>query len=80
MARPQLRVYLGPEDDERKAASSPGRVREEVSVPLSDVLPLLVDAVNTGRSWVKDFEADRITVSADFYEVLMAFRQLRSSA
>lgn len=81
MARPQLRVYFGPEDSsESVLASTTQRVRDAVTVPLGDVLPLLADAVRTGRAWVKDFDQEPITLSADLYEVLMAYQDLRQTA
>jgi hypothetical protein len=79
MPRPPLRVYFGPDSD-RPVIDSPSRVREEVNVPFGDLLPLIADAVNTRRAWLDDFQDDRVTISADLYEVLMAYRQLRSSA
>lgn len=80
MARPQLRVYLGSEDSCELAKSSPLQPeRADVTVALGDVLPLLVDAVQTRRAWLRDFEHDRVSLSADLYEVLMAYQDLRQT-
>jgi hypothetical protein len=49
-------------------------------VALGEVLPALADAVRSRRAWVKDFEDDKITLSADLYEVLLAYRQMRPAA
>lgn len=78
MARPQLRVYLGsddsrePEDLFRQPDECPG-----VTVELGDVLPLLADAVHTRRAWIEDFAHDSVTLSADLYELLMAYQDIR---
>jgi hypothetical protein len=33
--------------------------------------------VASDRTWLKDFAADEITVSADLYDVLQAYRHFR---
>ena len=50
---------------------------ETVSLPLGDVLPLLADAVRSQRTWLRDFEDDEITISADLYQVLLAYQHFR---
>ncbi len=81
MVHPRLRVFLGPEN-EHMATDSPisAEVHREVTVTLGDVLPLLADALETRRAWLSDFEEDKITLSADLYEVLLAYGQLRPAA
>jgi len=80
MARPQLRVYLGSDDSCEPAGSPPARLeRADIAVALGDVLPLLADAVQTRRAWLQDFEQDTVTLSADLYEVLMAYQDLRQT-
>jgi hypothetical protein len=80
MARPQLRVYLGSGDSSEPAASPPHQSeRADITVALGDVLPLLADAVQTRRAWLQDFEQDTVTLSADLYEVLMAYQDLRQT-
>ena len=81
MAHPQLRVYLGPADSrEPEIAATHESVRTDVTVTLGDVLPLLADAVQTRRAWLQDFQNDPVTLSADLYEVLMAYQDLRQTA
>ena len=81
MARPQLRVYLGLEDSSEPelAATSPS-AHGDVTVELGDVLPLLADAVHSRRAWLQDFANEPGTMSADLYEVLMAYQELRQTA
>jgi hypothetical protein len=73
-----LRVYRGPEEE----TSTPTLARDHggkpcITAPLSEVLPLLADAVNSRRTWLSDFEDDEITLSADLYEVLLAYQYYR---
>ena len=80
MAHPQLRVYISPDDScESVLASTSERVRNPVTVPLGEVLPLLADAVQTRRLWVQDFADEPITLSPDLYEVLMTYQELRQT-
>ena len=34
-----------------------------------DILPLLSDAIQSERTWLRDFADDEITISMDLYEV-----------
>ena len=51
-----------------------------VTVSVGEVLPLLADAVASQRTWLSDFEDDEITISADLYEVLLAYQYFRNPA
>ena len=46
-------------------------------VAVRDLVPLLVDAYQTDRTWLKDFGRENIHVSPDLYEVLLAYQQLQ---
>ena len=70
-----LRVYYGPEQDTTVAEKTPPR--HSVNVPLMEVLPLLADAVNSDRTWLRDFSDEQITISMDLYEVLLAYQHYR---
>ena len=80
-----LKIFRGPEDAEAagSAAACPApaaRVSEDrkrVTAPVSAVLPLLADAVLSQRTWLRDFEDEEVTLSADLYEVLMAYQHFR---
>ena len=73
-----LRIYYGPKGDSTTTTVEevPKR-RETVTVPLMDVLPLLADAMDSQRTWLKDFEDDEATISMDLYEVLLAYQHYR---
>ena len=73
-----LRLYYGPQDDPAgTSVSEPGSPQQSVTVPLPEVLPLLADAVQSDRTWLRDFEDDEITISMDLYEVLLAYQHYR---
>lgn len=77
----QLKIYRGPEEDlAGDATLSSGGMSEDnqsVTAPAGVLLPLLADAVQSQRTWLQDFEDDEVTVSADLYEVLMAYQHFR---
>jgi hypothetical protein len=79
MAASRLRVYHGPEQEPMVATAPADTIplRDTVSLPLGEVLPLLMDAVKNGRQWVGDFFDDDITISSDLYEVLLAYQHFR---
>jgi hypothetical protein len=77
MVQPQLRVYYGPEEDAANSYSSQVAYPETVTVPLREVFGWLLDAVRSGRNWLHDFEDDEVTISADLYEVILAYQHYR---
>ena len=80
MPASRLRVYYGPEEARgATATATPDTIplRETVTLPLGEVLPLLMDAVKNRRQWVGDFFDDDITISSDLYEVLLAYQHFR---
>jgi hypothetical protein len=77
MARSQLRVYYGPQDDNCQTLDSPTFGKQGVTLSVADVLPLLADAVRSERTWLHDFDNDEITISSDLYDVLMAYQHFQ---
>ena len=77
MAHSRLRVYYGPETASVAASPATIPMRNAVSLPLGEVLPLLMDAAGSRRSWLKDFGDDEISISSDLYEVLLAYQHFR---
>jgi len=71
-----LRVYYGPQEATANATETKVH-RETVTVPLMEVLPLLADAVQSERTWLRDFSDDEVTISMDLYEVLLAYQHYR---
>jgi len=73
----RLRVYYGPEADQACTALADSKTTNTVSVPLGEVLPLLVEAVRNERTWLRDFADDEVTISDDLYEVILAYQHYR---
>ena len=74
----QLRLYYGPEEDSAALGVAENQNHhDQVTVPLTDVMPLLADAIQSQRTWLRDFEDDEVTISTDLYEVLLAYRHYR---
>ncbi len=75
MIQNRLRIYYGPDEEatETLAPLSP----ETVSVPLGEVFPALIDALENERTWVRDFKDDEITLSTDLYKVILAYQHLQ---
>ena len=78
MSPSHLRLYCGPDDDAAAVGLAETQNRHEtVTVPLMEAMPLLADAVQSERTWLRDFEDDEVTISSDLYEVLLAYRHYR---
>ncbi len=76
MARCHLRLYHGPVDEAQLLTETPP-AKANVTLSVGDVLPLLADAVQDERTWLRDFQNDDITISTDLYEVLLAYQHFR---
>lgn len=50
-----------------------------VMVRLGQILPLLIEAVETDRGWVQDFAAEKVAISTDLYELLRFYAHRRES-
>lgn len=78
MAYRNLRIYRGPIDDNHDVAVAQRRpARRCITVPVSEVLPLLADAAASHRTWLGDFADDEVTIPADLYEVLCEYESFR---
>ena len=69
---PQLKLF----DPENRVAQAPKMKR----VRLKHIVRVLLDAVQSDRTWLSDFADDEVKISADLYEVLTLARRLRPSA
>jgi ribosomal protein S8 len=70
MIRSQLRIYSGPEQLSVATADR----KNTVTVPASEVLSTLADAIQQNRAWLDDFKDDEMTISTDLYEVILAYQ------
>jgi hypothetical protein len=76
MRTTSLRVYYGP-PEEAAPAEPTAPARETITVPLGEIAPLLADAVESQRTWLRDFDDDEVTISTDLYEVILAYQHFR---
>ena len=72
-----LRIYRGPAEDTLVDRPVHASDHNQITVSVGEVLPLLADALASRRTWLSDFEQDDITISADLYDVLLAYRHFR---
>lgn len=54
--------------------------QQTMSVRLGDISRALTDAARRDRTWLHDFEDDEIRVSADLYEIITAYIEMRPGA
>lgn len=72
--RQRLKLFTGEEPDVLPLPTP------QISVRLRDITRALTDAARGNRTWLQDFEDDEVRVSADLYEVISAYIQLRPGA
>ena len=77
MAYCKLHIYNGPTEEDRSTIGATAADSNNITLSVGDVLPLLADAVDSRRTWLRDFENDDITISSDLYEVLLAYQHFR---
>ena len=77
MSQPRLRIYYGPSDDAAPKSEPVHETPRGVTVPLSEVFPILADAIDTERTWLRDFEDEEITISPDLYDVILSYQHFR---
>ena len=73
--RPRLRLFVGAEAPEVSVFPEPG-----VSMKLGELTRILADAIIWDRTWIVDFADDEIRISADLFDVLSSYSQMRPSA
>ena len=73
--RSRLRLFVGAEAPETVTYPEP-----EVSMKLGELTRILADAIIWDRTWVADFADDDVRISADLFEVLSNYSQMRPSA
>ena len=77
MSQPRLRIYYGPTDDATTTSETHGEATRGVTVPLGEVFPILADAIDSERTWLRDFEDEEITISPDLYDVILSYQHFR---
>jgi hypothetical protein len=61
------------------AHHNPGTETDAVSLPLSEILKPLADAMVNNRQWLYDFAHEPIKISKDLAEVLQSVQQIQAS-
>ena len=77
MARTQLRVYYGPQNEAGAAATETACRRDMVTVPLGEIFPLLADAVRSERTWLRDFRTTRSRSRPTCTKCILAYQHYR---
>ncbi|MFK8113355.1 MAG: hypothetical protein AB8B91_14215 [Rubripirellula sp.] len=81
MSKHSLRVFSSVDRRERELDRITGTAEpKSVSIPLSKVVPLLLEAQRNDCAWLDDFSDDLIRIDADLYEVLLAYQQAQQRA
>lgn len=73
--RPRLRVFTGEDEGDLDPVGE-----ATVSLPLSEFTEILAHAIQTNRTWLRDFGDDEVKIPSDLYEVLAIYQTLRPSA
>lgn len=74
MPRPPLRIYPASQNELMPPAN------QRVTVRLRDICGLLIDAIETDRTWLGDFEDEELDISADLYDCISTYKHWRPSA
>ena len=69
MVQPHLRLFSGSSAVRSDAENA---APDEVTVRLGAVFPILADSLDKNRTWLRDFEDESVTISADLYDVILA--------
>ena len=69
MVKPHLRLFSATAADRSDDGTE---TRDQVTVPLGAVFPILADSLDKNRTWLRDFEDEAVIISADLYDVILA--------
>ena len=70
----RLKLYTGDETPETPAAE------QKVTIRLADLISVLSDAAQGRRAWLRDFRNDEVQISADLFDVLSTYWNMRRGA
>lgn len=73
--RSRLKLFIEDSELSRQDLTPP-----QVEMELGEFTKILKDAVVWDRTWLQDMGDERIKISADLYELLSAYAQMRPSA
>jgi hypothetical protein len=72
--RSRLRLFTGVDESSVAVQEPP------VTIKVGQLAKILADAHRSQRTWLKDFSDDEVQISADLYEVMTSYWNLRPSA
>jgi len=70
----RLKLYTG--DETRDVQTS----ENKVSITLGELCSILNDSTQSRRAWLRDFRGDEVQISADLYDVLSTYWNMRRGA
>jgi hypothetical protein len=70
----RLKLYTG--DETRDVQTTDNKV----SITLGELCSILTDATQSRRAWLRDFRGDEVQISADLYDVLSTYWNMRRGA
>ena len=77
MINHRFRIYYGPQENASATVLEAGEPKKStVNVPAGELFRVLSDAIESNRAWMQDFEDDEVTISADLYEVMLAYQHI----
>lgn len=77
MIQNRLRLYCGPEAATTTSVAETKHDPETITIEAGEVFGWLADAAKHNRAWLRDFEDDKVTISTDLYEVILAYQHFR---
>jgi hypothetical protein len=81
MQKHNLRIFTSDDRRERELDLITGTASpKSVSIPLRQIVPLLLEAQRNDCAWLDDFSEDLVRIDADLYDVLLAYQRLRQQA
>jgi len=70
----RLKLYTG--DETRDVQTS----ENKVNISLGELGTILTDATQSRMAWLRDFRGDEVQISADLYDVLSTYWNMRRGA
>jgi len=70
----RLKLYTGEENRDTQTTEN------KVTISLGELVSVLTDATQSRRAWLRDFRSDEVQISADLYDVLSTYWNMRRGA
>jgi len=73
----RLGIYFGPDDSRSTALDRAKKDQQGVELPLGDLVDTLADGSRNQRIWIEDFRHEKVAISTDLYEVILAYQHYK---